>query len=467
MSSLKVAIMAGRADATSARQQQGAQEVAMRRVDYIIPALTGCLMLAANMLPWLKDAVTGDFSAWQLPVDLGWQLQSSYFTYGLLCLCGALLTFGIVFSYWRPACRRWFPGRAHVLAGWFCLVPVLLFIWQYLFADMHTTELLAQHQTQVLLMQQHFGYNSFSQLIPIRPFDVTTATVLGRLELLINQVSFGLILPCAGGCLLLVYQRLCGAPAGAATEQEPGSRILLITLLLACLIVLGRAPMATICNYEAKLSLAAGNYTDALRWLDSTLALNPEFNQLPAYHEERGQALYFLHPDEQTANTRAYLAMVYRGQNDDVDAYNELLAGWQEPDTSRWMLDEMSKTLEMQAEYLESPSILPVKLANSNVPVLPWLETLLQLDNSNLYALYLEGRMQYDLHNYPACTTYMANVLLLSQNPAIQSSAYTYMGLSAEGQGNYIEARKLLLKAIELDPAYHNNTAREELSGLH
>ncbi|MFL5662867.1 MAG: hypothetical protein ACJ8BW_16190, partial [Ktedonobacteraceae bacterium] len=74
--------MAGRAGATFARQQQGAQEVAMRRVDYIIPALTGCLMLVASMLPWLKDAVTGDFSAWQLPVDLGWQLQSSYFTYG-------------------------------------------------------------------------------------------------------------------------------------------------------------------------------------------------------------------------------------------------------------------------------------------------------------------------------------------------------------------------------------------------
>ncbi|HYL43891.1 MAG TPA: tetratricopeptide repeat protein [Ktedonobacteraceae bacterium] len=467
MSSLKPATMAGKAGTTSARQQQGAQGVPMRRVDYIIPALAGCFMLAACMLPWLKDAVTGDFSAWQLPIDLGWQVQSSYFTYGLLCLCGALLTFGIAFSYWKPAYRRWFPERAHVLVGWFCLVPFLLFVWQYLFADIHTTELLAQHQTQVLLMQQHFGYNSFSQLIPIRPFDVTSATLLGRLELLINQVTYGLILPCAGGCLLLVYQRLWGAPAGAAAAKDPGSRILVITLLLACLIVLGRAPMATICNYEAKLSLAAGNYTDALRWLDSALALNPEFNQLPAYHEERGQALYFLHPDEQTDNSRAYLAEVYRGQLDNIDAYSELLAGWQQSGTSRWMLDEMSETLEMQAEYVESPSILPLKLPDSNVPVLPWLETLLQLDDSNLYAQYLEGRLQYDLRNYSACTTNMMNVLFLSHNPAIQSSAYTYMGLSAEGQGNYVDARRLLLKAIELDPDYHNNIAREELSGLH
>ncbi len=467
MSSLKGAIMARRAGAPSARQQQGAQEALVRRVDYIIPALAGCFMLLASMLPWLKDAATGDFSAWQLPVDLGWQVHISFFTYGLLCLYSSLLAFGIAFAHWRPAYRRWFPVRAHMLVGWFCLVPVLLFIWQYLFADMHTAELLAQHQTQVLLMEQQFGYNSTRQLIFIRPFDVTTATVLGRLELLINQMSYGLLLSCASGCLLLVYQRLGGAPTGAATAKEPGSRILVITVLLACLIVIGRAPMATICNYEAKLSLAAGNYTDALRWLDSALALNPEFNQLPAYHEERGQALYFLNPDEQTDNTRAYLAMVYRGQLDNVDAYSELLAGWQRSGTSRWMLDEMSKTLEMQAEYIQSSTALPVKLTTGNIPVLPWLETLLQLDDSNLYAQYLEGRMQYDLHNYSACTTYMVNVLLLSQNPAIRSSAYTYMGLSAEGQGNYIDARKLLLKAIELDPAYHNNIAREELSGLH
>ncbi len=432
MSSLKGAIMAGRAGAPSVRQQQGAQEVPVRRVDYIIPALAGCFMLVASMLPWLKDAATGDFSAWQLPVDLGWQVHISFFTYGLLCLYSSLLAFGIAFAHWRPAYRRWFPVRAHMLVGWFCLVPVLLFIWQYLFADMHTAELLAQHQTQVLLMEQH-----------------------------------GLLLSCASGCLLLVYQRLGGAPGGAATAKEPGSRILVITVLLACLIVIGRAPMATICNYEAKLSLAAGNYTDALRWLDSALALNPEFDQLPTYHEERGQALYFLNPDEQTDNTRAYLAMVYRGQLDNVDAYSELLAGWQQSGTSRWMLDEMSKTLEMQAEYVQASSALPVKLATGNIPVLPWVETLLQLDDSNLYAQYLEGRMQYDLHNYSACTTYMVNVLLLSQNPAIRSSAYTYMGLSAEGQGNYIDARKLLLRAIELDPAYHNNIAREELSGLH
>jgi Tfp pilus assembly protein PilF len=49
----------------------------------------------------------------------------------------------------------------------------------------------------------------------------------------------------------------------------------------------------------------------------------------------------------------------------------------------------------------------------------------------------------------------------------LQSSAYTYIALSQLQQGKTANARRLLLKAVELDPEYSNNTAREELSGLH
>jgi hypothetical protein len=61
----------------------------------------------------------------------------------------------------------------------------------------------------------------------------------------------------------------------------------------------------------------------------------------------------------------------------------------------------------------------------------------------------------------------MIAVTQISSNADIQSSAYTYMALSDAGQGNVVEERMLLFKAVELDPNYHNNTAREELSGLH
>jgi Flp pilus assembly protein TadD len=61
----------------------------------------------------------------------------------------------------------------------------------------------------------------------------------------------------------------------------------------------------------------------------------------------------------------------------------------------------------------------------------------------------------------------MTKVIELSRNTDIQSSAYTYMGLSIAGRGDVVNARKLLFKALALDPSYQNNTAREVLSGLH
>ncbi|MFL5627254.1 MAG: tetratricopeptide repeat protein [Ktedonobacteraceae bacterium] len=467
MSFLKTAASMKRTATASVPGKQVAQGISVRRVDYLVPALAGCMMLVASVLPWLKDPLAGDLSAWQLPVNIGWHMQNSLLTYGLLCMCGALLAFGIAVAQWRSRPGRLSLWRVHLRAGWMCLVPILLLLWQYLFVDIHTIDALAQHQMQVLLIQQHFGYNTFSLLIPMRPFDVSTSTLFGRFELLINQLSFGVLLPCASGWLFIAYKRLFGVPVERPVAKKSGRSILVVVLLLACAIVLGRAPTAMICNYEAKISLAAGSYADALRWLDSAYILNPQLDQLPSYHEERGQALYFLHPDDRTDNTRAYLAMVYRGQKDYVDAYNELLVGWQRGPMPDWMVDEVSNTLEMQAEYVQSTTTSPLNQANSDVPALPWLEILLQVNSSNLYAQYVEGRIQYDLHNYPACTTYMRNVLFLSQNPALQSSAYTYMGLSAEGQRNYIDARRMLLKAIELDPNYNNNIAREELSGLH
>jgi hypothetical protein len=55
----------------------------------------------------------------------------------------------------------------------------------------------------------------------------------------------------------------------------------------------------------------------------------------------------------------------------------------------------------------------------------------------------------------------------LSSNSDILSSVNTYLALSAGGQQHFIDERNLLYKALQFDPNYHNNTARETLSGLH
>ena len=83
-----------------------------------------------------------------------------------------------------------------------------------------------------------------------------------------------------------------------------------------------------------------------------------------------------------------------------------------------------------------------------------------------LYAHYMLGRIQYDLQDYNQCEVQMLTVLNMGQENNIASSAYTYLALSHIGQGDSIAARQYLFKAQELDPAYRNNIAREEASGL-
>src|SRR5436190_232557 len=66
----------------------------------IMPALAGSILGAASLLPWLSDPLGKQFSAWQLPVDIGWQLRSSIFNYGMLSCCEALVAFWIAIQAW-------------------------------------------------------------------------------------------------------------------------------------------------------------------------------------------------------------------------------------------------------------------------------------------------------------------------------------------------------------------------------
>ena len=111
-------------------------------------------------------------------------------------------------------------------------------------------------------------------------------------------------------------------------------------------------------------------------------------------------------------------------------------------------------------------TITPQAEQKNDEVALSWLQVLSSVDPTNVYSPYMVGRIYYDLHNYAACGSQMIRVIALSRNADIQSSAYTYSALSDAGQGDYIDERTLLLKAVTLDPAYWNNTAREELSGL-
>lgn len=482
----------------------------------IIPAIAGCAMILASLLPWLNDPLGGYYSAWSLPVNIGWPFQVKAFNYGLLCLCCALYTFIIAHHNWRALSSKgpspvWRPTAAGIL----CLVPVTLFLLQYLCVDLGTVNHLAQHQIQAVFTQKNFGYNTATPLFPTDPYSWDISTLFGRLQLLVDLVGVGLFVPLLSGLILLESRRLFVKPARLIHVRKHHVGILLVTgFLLVLTVVLGRGPAAMGCEYQAKSLLSAGEYEAALNWLDMARVLNPALDEVPYYHVERGQAWYFLYPDYPNDESNLYLAHTYLQQGDYTDAYQQLASVWNAGQRPSWLVDEISITLEQLAQSFRPLSsiagqaagnfgptqpaqganngnatgmndptgqgaianntpianpnapILPVQRISNDALAMPWLQRLQEVDPTNVYAQYLMGRIQYDLHYYSSCKEQMYNVIQFSTDAAVQSSAYTYIALSDAQQGDYTSSRRFLLKAVALDPAYRNNTAREELSGL-
>lgn len=442
----------------------------------IMPALAGSALGVASLLPWLRDPLGKQFSAWQLSVDTGWHLCSGMFNYGLLCCCEALFTFWIALQVWQSLhAKKRTPAeiRAQLflpiyctIAGLLSLLLPILFLIQYLYTDMGSVAQLTNHEIQAQLIKAKLGYSSAAQFFPIETISFDPITQRGRVTLLLDQIGSGSFLPLVAALLLLISHRHFPqlVQGGLARKRRAimwGGGFILILLVL-----LGPAPAAIVCNYQAQRLLAQGDYTKALNWLDRAQKLNLSLDQLPSYHIERGHAWYFLHPAQPTADSQLYLAAFYRQQNDFLSSYQELLAARQRAPRTQWVLDEFIVTLAHLAEMSHPLNGAPRLRVNREESSLSWLYQLSQADPHNVYAHYMIGRIQYDLQNYNQCEVQMLAVLNWGQENSIASSAYTYLALSRFGQGDLTAGRQYLLKAEALDPTYRNNTAREEMSGL-
>ncbi len=482
----------------------------------ILPAAVGCAMLLASLLPWLNDPLGAHYSAWNLPVYLGWSLQAKVFNYGLLCLCCGIYALVIAYLNWKAlSSEETSPAWHPMLAGILCLVPFVSFLWQYLCVDLGAMNQLAQHEIQVIFIQKNFGYNVPAQLFLIDPSTWDISTLTGRFELLVDYLGFGLFIPLLCGLMLIGSRRLFAKPARSTYLRKRSVRILLIAgFLLVLAALLGPGSAAIGCEYEARSLLSAGEYGAALNWLDIARVLNPTLDEVSYYHVERGQAWYFLYPEHPNDESNLYLAYTYLQQRDYTDAYQQLVSVWNLGHRPSWLVDEISITLEQFAQSFRpltsfvgqttnnfgttqpaqgannnnpagtndptgqgaiannaavanpNAPILPVQRITNDALALPWLQRLEQVDPSNAYAQYLIGRIEYDLHYYASCKEQMYRVLQFNTASDVQSSAYTYIALSDAQQGDYTSSRRFLLKAVALDPAYRNNTAREELSGL-
>jgi tetratricopeptide (TPR) repeat protein len=423
-----------------------------------VPLVTGCILLCSSVLSWLDDPLDGAYTAWKMPVDMAWGFHTTLINYGLLCTVCALLAFVIARAQWQMSIP---------ILMLLCIVPVVLFVWQFLFADLYGINLVAQHTIQFMLLQQRIGYATAAKLIGMDVLNLSTESIQSRAVLLLDQVSIGPIL-LVGCCLGLIgFRALYRGPRdGRGRRFRPLLFVGLCAALLIAMVGLGRSLAANVCNYEAKAALSLGDYASALKWLDDARFLDPAFDNLAYYHRERGQALYGLHPTELGDEMRVYLASVYREQGDPFDAYQELLASWHSR-PSLWVNEEMGLALERLSQYTQQKNAPPIQRASNDVSALPWLQLLAQLDDTNVYAQYVVGSIDYEQNNYGTVITQMLQVVHLNHNGDVQSSAYTYMALSLLDRGDIVNARKLLAVAIRLDPYYHNNTAREALSGLH
>jgi Tetratricopeptide repeat len=439
------------------------------------PALAGSIMFCAGLVTWLNDPLGKTYAAWNLPVDIGWQFRIGIFNYGLLCLLCACLCFAISFANWEPLKGSSLLARRTGLAGYLCLLPLALFLLQYLGADLVGMNQLAQHSKQLLFMKRHFGYTIAKPLIPLDPLSIDISTIYMRFQLLVDQISIGPLLCLVSACVLFTVPRRSRL---VVTKKRRGSARIggWLLFMLALVVVCGRAPASFVFEQQARALLAQGEYAQALQWLDRAATFNPALHSMTYYHIERGEALYFLRPDQQSDESQLYLAATYLQQRAIANAYRQLYPLWQSHQSTIWISDEMSSLLERLAEtarplitMTRGLNVQPLTLVmkeKRNEVALSWLEALSNVDPANVYTHYMLGRINFDLQNYAACIQQMSRVIELSSSPAIQSSAYTYSALSKAGQGDYIDERTLLLKAIDLDPSYSNNTAREELSGL-
>lgn len=436
----------------------------------LLPAGAGSLMLCAGFLPWLKNPLGNVMTAWSIPIDIGWRVHSPLFSYGLLCIICGLPAFASAYRYWMKALSD--RERTGILvASVCCLMPILLFVFQYLCVDLQSANLLAQQKVQMLLIENLYGYKVSPQLLQLQPFEIDSSTLGGRFVVLATQVSPGLIVPFLSTCLLIYCQSLVPptSQTSASKRVDLLSRrhIWLIGAIVGTLI-LSRPIVAMVCDYQAREALASGSYAAALKWLDAAGVLNPAFERVPYYHIQRGQAEYFLNFDRHNTDSQIYLASVDLAQENYPAAYQEMSMLWHPQQAMpSWAVDEMSGVLTRLAETARRQNDPATEGPDLDESVLPWLQMILQIDGSNVYAHYLMGRIQYNLHNYEGCRVQMTIVLQLSHNEHLQSSAYTYMALSQLEQGNMVLARQLLLIAVKFDPGYWNNTAREELSGLH
>ena len=433
-------------------------------------ALSGCLMLTTSVLPWLRDPFGQAYSAWQLPIDTGWPVRSDYLNYGVLCLICAFAAFAVVFIAWRSGGKVMGARRqaVDVVASILCLSIVSLFLAQYLLNDLSAIDRLARQKEQMLLISGHFGYTHTPEMFPLGALDIDISNIGTRYQLFVDQLQIGVFFLFPALCLMLDIR---ATKRTALPRSRSAWALLAGGFLLFIFLITGRAVAGMMAQNLASDAIAQGNYIGALQWLDRAVFFDPEISQEVSYHIERGHAEYFLYSGRQSDDSRAFVTTLLVQEKDYQGAYQLLSSMWQSNRSRPWLLDQVSSVLEILTESTHPAQLqyLPQKpqtIVTKDSAALPWLRVLVQMDPGNVYAHYMLGRIDYDLQDYPGSKAELLDSLQFASDEAYQSSVYTYVAFSDYKTRSYVEGREMLLRAVQLDPEYRNDVARNALSGL-
>ena len=397
------------------------------------PLLGVLLLILGLVLPWFAIPLQAQQSAWSLPVVLAGVRSFSWVSYGaVIAVCVG----------WLALIRSGRATAATALVGVVALVVSITFLVATGTANWTLLQRLEDQTAQQSAIFGQFGYTVPAQtpsLMLLVPVTGTQALVGGALRLGWFSTSLGgLVLFASGASRLADRVRRARMPGKVLTA--------LAVLLMAG--VLGRGVAASYLAGQGAADTRAGNYQAAGATLANAHRLDPLLTSSAAYNMalgqvqlaagSRGQPLALL----ADAAARGAVGNI-RGQ---VTELRQALA--REP-ANPVLLQQLDQASQFLAVTDRDPG--PVQL----------------LTDPSVADEYTQGRVLYTVGDYSAALQSFRQVLTMTTDANVTSSALTYIALSEMKLGQTIQARRDLLRAVSVDAGYYNTLARSVLAGLY
>jgi hypothetical protein len=394
------------------------------------------LMILGLVLPWFAIPLQADQSAWSLPVALAGTPSISWVSYGaVLAVCLVIGVLAITRSRGRPCAATAAVGAAVLVVSLTFLVAAGTADWP----------LLQRLQDQVA--QQTAIFRQFGYVVPgEQPRLMLLTPVTGTWSLVGGALRLGWFTTAVGGLMLLGS----GAPSLAGWVRRSRRRGVLLPVLALLLLagVLGRGVVAGYLAEQGADDEEAGNYKAASTSLTAAREFNPLLASSTAYDLTLGQVLL---ADGGRGQPLALLAdAATRGAGGDVQGRVSELR-------QAVALDPANPVLQQQLD--QASQVLGLRIQDAG--------PLQKLSDPTVADVYTEGRIQYALADYQAALARFRQVLTMTGDGNVTSSAFTYIALSELKLGQGDQARRDLLRAVSVDTSYNNTLARSLLVGLY